>query len=390
METLLRRTWAEINLDHLAYNYRKLRGQMGPNARYLGVVKADAYGHGAIRVAKKLEELGADYLAVSNVEEAEELRRYGIGLPILLLGYTPPEMTRALVENRVTQDVPSLELARAYSREAGAFGGTLRVHLKLDTGMGRLGFQCDEAHFDQSLAEILEAMTLPHLDWEGVFMHFCVSDEPGDPACVEFTQLQYQRFTHMIREVETRTGRTFRIHHCDNSGGVLFHPDYAWDMCRPGIVLFGTEKMSVDFGLKPVMTLKSTVGPIKEYEPGTSVSYGRTYRAEGRRRIGVVPIGYADGLFRCLSNRWSVMTPWGPAPIRGRICMDMCMVDLTELPQVRTGDEVVVFGEGNPIEKMADAAGTITYELLCSVSRRVPRIYLENGCPVERELMLRP
>jgi alanine racemase len=390
MEKTLRRTWAEINLDHLAYNYHRLREQMGPVAKYLGVVKADAYGHGAVRVARKLEQLGADYLAISNVEEAQELRRHGITLPILMLGYTPADMTSVLIENHVTQDVPSLEMAKAYSKEAAAAGGTLKVHLKLDTGMGRLGFQCDEAHFDRSLEEILEAIRLPGLDWEGVFMHFCVSDEPDSIKCRAFTELQHERFVHMIGEVEQRAGMKFRIHHCDNSGGVLFHPDYAWDMCRPGVVLFGTEPMSAEFGLRPVMTLKTTVGPIKEYAPDTSVSYGRTYYTDGTRRIGVLPIGYADGLFRCLSNRWDMMTKDGPARICGRICMDMCMVDLTGLPNVKTGDEVVVFGEGNPIEKMAQEAGTITYELLCAVSKRVPRVYLENGRVVDRNLQLLP
>lgn len=388
MERILKRTWAEINLDNLAYNYHRLRKQMGGKAKYMGVVKADAYGHGAVRVARKLEELGADYLAISNVEEAEELRHNGIRLPILMLGYTPADMTAALIDNRVTQDVPSLKAAEAYSREATTYGRTLKVHLKLDTGMGRLGFQCDAAHFDESLREILEAVRLPGLDWEGVFTHFCVSDSPDSAKFRAFTETQYQRFARMIREVEARAGFRFRFHHCCNSGGVLFYPDYAWDMCRPGVVLFGTEPMSVQFGLKPVMTLKTVVGPVKEYVPGTSVGYGRTYFTDTARRIAVLPVGYADGLQRCLSNRWEMMTEDGPARICGRICMDMCMVDLTGLPRVKTGDEVVVFGEGNRVEKMAEMAGTITYELTCAVSKRVPRIYIENGRVVDRRLQL--
>lgn len=388
MKKVLKRTWAEINLDNLAFNYHKLREQMGDKAKYLGVVKADAYGHGAVWVARKLEKLGADYLAISNIEEAVELRENGIKLPILMLGYTPADMTQDLIDYDVAQDVPTLEMAKAYSKEAVAYGKTLRVHLKLDTGMGRLGFQCDEAHFDKSLAEILEAVKLPNLDWEGVFMHFCVSDAPEDPKHQEFTTVQHDRFVHMIEEVESKSGIKFRIHHCDNSGGVLFHPEFAWDMCRPGVVLFGTEPMSVEFGLKPVMTLKSTIGPVKEYVENTSVSYGRTYYTPSTRRIAVVPIGYADGFQRCLSNKWSMMTKDGPAPIVGRICMDMCMVDLTDLPNVKTGDEVVVFGEGNPAEKMAEVADTITYELTCDVAKRVPRVYIENGEVVDRHLQL--
>lgn len=388
MARILRRTWAEIDLDCLRRNYEKLRERMGPQAKFMGVVKADAYGHGAVEIARKLESLGADYLAVSNVEEAEELRRGGASLPILLLGYTPPELTEVLIENRVEQDVPSLELARAYSREAERLGGRLTVHLKLDTGMGRLGFSCDEARFDRSLREILEAAALPGLRWQGVFTHFCVSDEPDKPESAAFTRTQYERFRGMVEAVEREAGMTFPLHHCCNSGGVLAYPDYAWDLCRPGIVLYGTENLSSAFGLEPVMTLKSAVGPIKEYVPGDSVSYGRTYRVSAPRRIGVLPIGYADGLPRRLSNRWSVMTPCGPAPIRGRICMDMCMVDLTELPQVKRGDEVVVFGGANPAEAMAGLAGTITYELLCAVSKRVPRIYLEGGEVVGRRLRI--
>lgn len=388
MEKTLRRTWAEIDLDALAYNYHKLRRQMGPDAKYLGVVKADAYGHGAVRVARKLEELGADYLAISNLEEAQELRHNGLKLPILMLGYTPVEMTEELIANDVAQDVPSLEMARGYSARAAACGGTLRVHLKLDTGMGRLGFQCDEAHFDASLGEILEAVKLPGLDWEGVFMHFCVSDEPEKPASREFTKVQYDRFTRMVQAVEDKAGMKFRIHHCCNSGAVIYYPQYAWDMCRPGVVLFGTEPMSREFGLRPVMTLKTTVGPVKNYVPDTSVSYGRTYFTDKERRIGVLPIGYADGLQRCLSNKWTMLTKDGPAPICGRVCMDMCMVDLTGMDNVHTGDEVEVFGPNNPVEKMAETAGTISYELTCDVAKRVPRVYLENGKVVDRNLQL--
>ena len=387
MEHVLKRTWAEIDLDHLAHNYTLLRRQMG-GAKFLGVVKADAYGHGALPVAKKLEELGADYLAVSNLEEAAELRRGGVTMPILLLGYTPAEMTAELLELGVTQDVPSLDLARAYSAAACALGGVLKVHLKLDTGMGRLGFPCDEAHFDATLGEILEAAALPGLEWEGAFMHFAVSDEPENAESVQYTRAQYDRFLRMVEAAEEKTGKRFPIRHCCNSGGVLFYPEYALDMCRPGIVLYGTEPMSADFGLKPVMSLKSTIGPVREYAEGTSVSYGRTYTTDRTRRIAVVPIGYADGLRRSLSGRWSLMTKEGPAPICGRICMDMCMVDLTDLPGVQTGDEVTVFGPENPVERMAELTDTITYELLCAVSRRVPRVYRETGRAAERRLYL--
>lgn len=388
MERSLKRTWAEIDLDNLAENYRKLCQQVKPGTKFLGVVKADAYGHGALRVARKLEQLGADYLAVSNVEEAEELRHNGIRMPILLLGYTPEDMTETLIENDVTQDVPSLEMARAYSAEAGKLGKVLRVHLKLDTGMGRLGFQCDEEHFEESLREILEAMQLPNLDWEGVFMHFCVSDEPDSIRCREFTKLQHERFVHMVTEVESRADMRFRLHHCCNAGGVAYFPEYAWDMVRPGILLYGSGDMAGEMGLKPVMTLKAAIGPVKTFEAGASISYGRTYFTTGHQRIGVVPIGYADGLFRLNSNRWQMLTRDGPAPIRGRVCMDMCMIDLTDLPNIGTGDVVEVFGEHNLVNDMAKQVQTIPYELLCAVSKRVPRLYLEGGKVVDQNLQL--
>lgn len=388
MERSLKRTWAEINLDNLAENYQKLRQQVKPGTKFLGVVKADAYGHGAVRVARKLEQLGADYLAVSNVEEAEELRHNGVHMPILLLGYTPEDMTETLIENDVTQDVPSLEMARAYSAEAGKLGKVLRVHLKLDTGMGRLGFQCDEEHFEESLREILEAVQLPNLDWEGVFMHFCVSDEPDSIRCREFTKLQHERFVYMITEVESRADMRFRLHHCCNAGGVAYFPEYAWDMVRPGILLYGSGDMAGEMGLKPVMTVKTAIGPVKTFEAGASISYGRTYFTTGHQRIGVVPIGYADGLFRLNSNQWKMLTRDGPAPIRGRICMDMCMIDLTDLPNIGTGDVVEVFGEHNLVNDMAKQVQTIPYELLCAISKRVPRLYLEGGKVIDHNLQL--
>lgn len=388
MERSLKRTWAEINLDNLAENYQKLRQKVKPGTKFLGVVKADAYGHGALWVSRKLEQLGADYLAVSNVEEAEELRHNGVHMPILLLGYTPENMTETLIANDVTQDVPSLEMARAYSAEAGRLGKVLRVHLKLDTGMGRLGFQCDEEHFEQSLQEILEAVRLPNLDWEGVFMHFSVSDEPDSIRCREFTKLQHERFVHMITEVESRADMHFRLHHCCNAGGVAFFPEYAWDMVRPGILLYGSGDMVQEMGLKPVMTLKAAIGPVKVFEPGASISYGRTYFTTGYERIGVVPVGYADGLFRLNSNRWQMLTRDGLAPIRGRICMDMCMIDLTDLPNIGTGDVVEVFGEHNLVNDMAKQVQTIPYELLCAISKRVPRLYLEGGKVIDHNLQL--
>ena len=376
MESTLKRTWAEISLDNLTHNFETIRRQVGPKAKLLGVVKADAYGHGAVRVAKHLERLGAGYLAVSNLDECEELRVNGITLPILMLGFTPADQAERILKNDMTQAVPNLAIAEAYSSAAVRAGGTMKVHIKLDTGMGRLGFQCDDAHFDASLRDILKILTLPGLDVEGVFTHFCVSDEAAD-ECVEFTKIQHDRFLRMIDAVETQGNFRFRLHHCCNAGGIASYPEWAWDMVRCGIILYGTGDLAERMGMKPVMTVKTTVSTIKDFDPDTSISYGRQFFTTRPSRIAVLPIGYADGLFRALSGK-----------LVGRICMDMCMIDVTDLPQLRVGDEIEVFGEHQLIETAAKQCGTISYELLCAVSKRVPRYYYLGGKCVDRNLQL--
>ena len=387
MESTLKRTWAEISLDNLTHNFETIRRQVGPKAKLLGVVKADAYGHGAVRVAKHLERLGAGYLAVSNLDECEELRVNGITLPILMLGFTPADQAGRILKNDMTQAVPNLAIAEAYSSAAVHAGGTMKVHIKLDTGMGRLGFQCDDAHFDASLRDILKILALPGLDVEGVFTHFCVSDETAD-ECVEFTKVQHNRFLRMIDAVETQGNFRFRLHHCCNAGGIASYPEWAWDMVRCGIILYGTGDLAERMGMKPVMTVKTTVSTIKDFDPDTSISYGRQFFTTRPSRIAVLPIGYADGLFRALSGKLRVLTPYGEAQQVGRICMDMCMIDVTDLPQLKVGDEIEVFGEHQLIETAAKQCGTISYELLCAVSKRVPRYYYLGGKCVDRNLQL--
>ena len=385
MESTLKRTWAEISLDNLTHNFETIRRQAGPKAKLLGVVKADAYGHGAVRVAKHLERLGAGYLAVSNLDECEELRVNGITLPILMLGFTPADQAGRILKNDMTQAVPNLAIAEAYSSAAVRAGGTMKVHIKLDTGMGRLGFQCDDAHFDASLCDILKILTLPGLDVEGVFTHFCVSDEAAD-ECVEFTKIQHDRFLRMIDAVETQGNFRFRLHHCCNAGGIASYPEWAWDMVRCGIILYGTGDLAERMGMKPVMTVKTTVSTIKDFDPDTSISYGRQFFTTRPSRIAVLPIGYADGLFRALSGKLRVLTPYGEAQQVGRICMDMCMIDVTDLPQVKSGDEVEIFGEHILCADDAALCDTIPYELMCAVSKRVPRVYRLNGVPVDKNL----
>lgn len=377
MEAALKRTWAEIDLDALAHNLGVIRAQVGPEAKLLGVVKADAYGHGAVPVAKKLEQLGAAYLAVSNIDEAAELRDGGVALPILMLGYTPPEQGERIVRIGMTQAVPNLDVARAYDAAAAQAGRKMKVHIKLDTGMGRLGFPCDDTRFDASLRDILAVLELKNLDVEGVFTHFAVSDEDA-PEHVAFTHVQHKRFTHMIGAVED-TGFRFRLKHCCNAGGIASYPEWAADMVRCGVILYGTGELAERMGMVPVMRFKTTVATVRDFDPGVSVSYGRTYFTDRPERIAVLSVGYADGLHRALSNKLAVRTPYGMAKQVGRICMDMCMIDATDLPQLKPGDEVEIFGEHVLCDTLAKQSGTISYELLCAVSKRVPRRYLEGG-----------
>lgn len=385
-DAVLRRTWAEIDLDALEHNYRRARTLTGSGVRYLGVVKADAYGHGAVQIGRKLESLGADYLAVSSLDEARELRHGGITMPVLILGHTPPDMVPELIRYHITQAVSALAKAEEYSAAAAACGGTLRVHIKVDTGMSRLGFLVRGSHFDGGVASIAAACALPGLDAEGIFTHFAVSDEDGEED-EAYTREQFGLFTAVIDALAQR-GRTFAIRHCANSGALARYPEMYLDMVRPGIALYGAGADAQRLDLRPVMSLKTCVSTIKVFDPDTTVSYGRTFRTTERTRMGVLPIGYADGFFRGLSNWASVLTDQGSAPIRGRICMDMCMVDLTELPDVHVGDAVEIFGQRQRVDDLASMLGTIPYELTCAVSKRVPRLYLEGGVVVERSLRL--
>ncbi len=389
MESTLRRTWAEVDLDALVYNMNTLKKRVGEGVKFLGVVKADAYGHGSVQVATALQQAGADYLAVSSIDEAMELRLNGIAMPILILGHTPLEQVSRLIEYNITQAVSCKAKAYEYSAEAVKAGGTLKIHIKVDTGMSRIGYLCEDGMFDTGVSGIVEACNLPGLSPEGIFTHFAVSDEP-DEASIEYTHKQFKLFTDVINEVEKNLGRKFEIRHCANTGAVASYPETYLDMVRPGLLLYGYGELAKGLGLKPVMALKTSVSTVKVYPKGTSVSYGRTFTTVlDKTRIGVVPIGYADGFFRTLSNKCSLYTREGFAPQRGRICMDMCMIDLTDLPGIDVNDEVEIFGPHNSLETLSELAGTIPYELTCAVSKRVPRLYIKNGEIVEKELLLR-
>ena len=388
MESTLRRTWADVNLDAIAHNYNVIRQKIGSDVKFLGVVKADAYGHGSIQVGKTLQELGADYLAVSSADEAIELRVNGITMPILILGHTPKEQVGRLIEYNITQAITCKAKADEYSAEAVRCGGTLKVHIKVDTGTSRLGYLCDNTNFETGVNGISEACMMPGLDAEGIFTHFAVADEFGE-ECDNYTKHQFELFTRVIKAVEDRLGHKFKLRHCANTGATARFPETYLDMVRPGLLLYGYGEFAREMGLKPVMTLKTTVSTIKIYPAGTAISYGGTFVTDSTTRIGVLPYGYADGFLRSLSNNCSLYTKEGPAKLRGKICMDMCMIDITDMPTVDVGSEVEIFGEKNSIDEIAENAGTIPYELTCAVSKRVPRVYYKKGEVVERELMLR-
>ncbi|MDO4488288.1 MAG: alanine racemase [Eubacteriales bacterium] len=388
MESTLKRTWAEIDLDALKNNYLKLRERIGSKTKFLAVVKADAYGHGSVQVSRLMQELGADYLAVSNIDEAIELRHNEITMPILILGHTPKEQVSQLIRYGITQAVTCRAKAIEYSEAAVAEGGILKIHVKVDTGMSRLGFLCDNENFETGIDGICESCGLPGLYAEGIFTHFAVSDEADDDS-IAYTKKQFGLFTDVIKSCEERLGVPFAIRHCANTGAVANYPETWLDMVRPGLLLYGYGEFAEGLGLKPVMTLKTNVSTIKYYPEGTYVGYGCRYRTNKWTRMGVIPYGYADGFFRCLSNNCTLMTSEGPVSQCGSICMDMATIDLTDKPGVDVGSDVEIFGKHNPIEVMASKAGTIPYELTCAVSKRVPRVYLRNGEIIEKELLLR-
>lgn len=374
MKDLQKRTWAEVSLGNIERNYRAIRAQLPENTRFLGIVKADAYGHGAVEVARRLEKCGADYLAIACLDEALELRRSGVTMPILILGHTPTNYVNLLIENDLTQTVSCEAKAEEFSKAAEECGGTLKIHVKLDTGMSRLGYLCAGGYFDEGVKNVVRTFKLPNLDVEGVYTHFAVADYT-DEESLAYTKKQYELFMRVISEAE-KQGVSFKIRHCANSGAVVNHPEMMLDMVRPGLLLYGYGDGG-KLGLKPAMRLVSTVSTIKYYEPETCISYGRNYVTDKRTRMGVVAAGYADGLPWAAANKCGFAVEGKTAPQRGNICMDMCMVDLSEIPEAAVGSEVEIFGESAGIEKLAEAAGTIPYELLCAVSKRVPRVYTE-------------
>ncbi len=374
--TEYQRVIAEINLDNLAYNIRNIK-KRAEDKKVLAVVKADAYGHGAVEAAKVCLFNGAEYLAVANCDEAMSLRTNSIMEPILILGYTVSGNLRTVIENNITQTVFSVEMAEEISREALKLGKTCKVHIKIDTGMGRLGFLPNE----KSIDEIMYISRLPGIFAEGIFTHFAEADS----ADKNYTLYQAERFAYVSDALEERGLRLIR--HCANSAAILdMMPRLKYDMVRAGIILYGyypSDEVSKSIDIKPVMSLKTHIGYVKTLPAGSSVSYGRTYTAERNMKVATVPVGYADGYMRCFSNKARVIVKGCYAPIIGRICMDQFMIDVSEVPEVSMGDEVILLGESGGLkidaDELARLGNTISYEILCAVGKRVPRVYTREG-----------
>ena len=384
MEQFLRRTWAEIDLDKIENNYDICRSMLQESVKMMAVIKADGYGHGALVYADIFSKKGCEWFAVSNMDEALQLREAGIDTPILILGYTPAQMASVLAYNNISQAVFEEEYAAALSRYACEQGVQVNIHIKVDTGMSRIGFLYQDSEDDAASIDAMErACRLPGLYAQGIFQHFAVAD-CGDDGAV-YTRLQYDLFLDVIKRLEKR-GITFDEYHCCNSAGASEYRDLQMSMARLGIVIYGlksSDKVLEQWGIAPVMQVKSVVAMVKTIEAGTTVSYGRTFTAEKDMQVATVPIGYADGYTRRLSGNGGRMLIGGHyVPIIGTICMDMCMVDVTGL-DVKAGDLVTVIGTDGDKEITADEvaakSGTINYEITCDISKRVPRVYMRGG-----------
>lgn len=367
------RTWAEVDLDAVLHNFLAARNRLPEHMKLLVTVKANGYGHGAIPIAKLLEDK-ADYFALATMDEAVQLRQAGIRTPLLILGPVLPADYKRAAQHDVALTVSSLEEAKAISDCAALRGKRITVHFALDTGMSRIGFPCTE----EAALELREAAQLPGIIPEGVFSHFAMSDSKDK----SYVNLQTGNFRRMLG----MAGVDFPIRHLYNSAAIAdLEPEF--DMAREGIVLYGLQPSNeVDgssLGVKPVMALRSHVSFVKHLPAGTPISYGCTYVTRKDSVIATVMAGYADGIPRLLSNRGEVIIRGVKAPIVGRVCMDQFMVDVTHIPGVCAGDTVTVFGtdgsETITADQVAEKAKTIGYELVCGIAPRVPRVYLRSN-----------
>ena len=373
------RVCAEIDLDAISYNMEQLKKRIGKDARLIAVVKTDGYGHGALPIAQMFEEVPYVWgYAVACLEEGAALRDSGIRKPILVLGCVFPDQYEDMVRMDIRPAVYTEEMARAMSEEAVRQGKTVHFHIKIDTGMGRIGFPAD----GESAQAVLRISRLPNVETEGMFTHFAKADETDKT----YTLMQHEKFLWMKSQME-RLGVDVRYFDCDNSAGIIDFPDMKHDLARAGIAMYGmypseeVQKEAVD--LRPALTLVSHVTFVKEVEPGTSISYGGTFTAPKKMRIATIPVGYGDGYPRSLSNKGEVLIHGKRAKILGRVCMDQFMADVTEIPETRFMDRVVLVGEDGDdritVEELADLSGRFNYEFVCCLGKRIPRVYRKNG-----------
>lgn len=375
MEKAHNRVYASIDLNAIEENFENMKKNLTPETKMIAVVKADAYGHGAVKIARRMEP--KEYIwgfAVATVEEGKELRENGIQKPILVLGYVFSEDYEFLVKEQIRPAVFTEQMANELSQAAQKVGCCIPIHLAVDTGMTRIGFRNPEA----SIQEMIHISKLPCLKIEGMFTHFARADEDD----VTSVRKQYEQYLEFLRKAE-EAGISIPLRHCNNSAGVLWHREGDLDAVRPGITIYGIapsdEVKNPGVVLKPALEWKSHISHVKEVEAGVPVSYGGTFVTDRLTRIATIPVGYADGYPRSLSNRGTVLIHGKRAPILGRICMDQFMVDVTEIPEAFVGDEVTLLGRDGKdqisVEELAKLSGRFPYEFLCCISKRVPRIY---------------
>lgn len=374
------RIYAAIHMDALEQNLENMRKNLTPGTKMIGVIKANAYGHGSVPVARLMEK--KDYIwgyAVANVPEAEELREAGMKKPILILGYVFPEDYQTLVDLEIRPAVFDYETAELLSQEAQKAGKVHPIHLAFDTGMTRIGFR----HPKESIPEILRISKLPGITIEGAFTHFARADEQ-DLTFAHQQFAKYQEFLMLLEEA----GIQIPVRHCNNSAGILWHREGDLDAVRPGITLYGiapsNEVVNPGVELHPMMELKSHISFVKEVEAGVAVSYGGTFvTTKDSTRIATIPVGYADGYPRSLSNKGYVLINGKKAPIIGRVCMDQFMVDISEIPEAMDGDKVTLLGmdgtERITAEELGELSGRFNYEFVCDLGKRIPRVYLQHG-----------
>lgn len=383
LEKFVKRTWAKVSIDNIRHNFNEIKKKLNPGTKLLCVLKADAYGHGAEFLVREYEKLGADFFGVSNLDEAMQLRKAGSKKPILIFGYTPSECADILAENNISQAVFSLEYAKKLRAECKSKGIRVKAHLKIDTGMSRIGFFAqNEESRKKSVEEILEINDMPEIEIEGMFTHFSVADDITNNE--EYTTYQINNFKSMISGLEKR-GLHIPLKHCCNSGGMINFPEMQLDMVRAGVILYGlypSEEIVGKIDLKPAMSLKTVVSQVKTVPKGTSVSYGRTFVSDKEIKVASVAIGYADGYSIKFSNNSEMLVRGKRAKILGRVCMDQLMLDVSNIEGVKEGDEVIVFGSDGEnyisVDELAKNIGTINYEIVCLIGKRVPRIYSEN------------